>query len=511
MIQTLLDSGSGPTGGNGGTIEFPSVGTFQFSGPPIVIGTDLGGHTQPYAIIVQGDGQGSEAIPVLQKTDGGDLFQINNGISGDDHVGGVTFRDLQINYSTVQTSGAAIHAVNGENVRLFRVVLTNCPTGVWFDQSSQGSMIGCTGLYFPIMGTAVVGTCVMIGNSANNNSGTDTYIAGCVFRNSSNTGMGMQIYGAQHVRLANTRIEGFQQGILVTPGATGSFAQRIHMENVDCFTTSTTTSAGAGFLVKPGAGITVWDVCLVNCRTAPGTTTQTAYTGSGFVIDTSAGSGALVDNVRLVSCFAAGWIGPGLEIIAGSGTVENVQVNGGAYICNGQGGTTGRLGSGIYVNGAANGVYIDDAQLDNISSQYSATQSYGIAFDSGASHVRVRGCSMINNNSAPVYSNAPGVHCFVINCRGYNDTLTHVAVLANLPATGVQFDGTTVMPTAPYFGPILVTWSGGTVSNSKISHDRNSLLAVPTGVTSGAFPLGVGQSLELDYSVSPTAFNVFGQ
>jgi hypothetical protein len=375
----------------------------------------------------------------------------------------------------------------------------------------QGSMIDCTGLYFPIMRTAVVGTCVTIGNPTSTNTGTDTYIAGCVFRNASSTGVGIQVYNAEHVRIVNTRIDGFQQGILVTPEATGGSAQRIHMENVDCFTTSTTTATGAGFLVKPGSGLTVWDVCLVNCRTSPAAGSSTSYTGGGFVLDASAGSTSVIDNVRLVSCFSAGWNGPGLEIIAGSGTLENVQVNGGGYICNGQGGTTGAPGSGIRVHGAANGVYIDDAQLDNISSQYSATQSYGITFESGASHVRVRGCSMINNNSAPVYSNAPGMHCFVINCRGYNDVLTHVASLANLPANGQQFDGTTIMPTAPYFGPILVTWSGGTVNNSKISHDRNSLLAVATGVTSGAFPVGVGQSLELDYTVSPTAFNVFGQ
>lgn len=77
MIKTLLDSG-GPTSGNGGTIEFPSVGTFQFSGDPITIGIDLSGDTVPNAIIIQGDGQGSEAAPLLQKTDGGTFFVVNN-------------------------------------------------------------------------------------------------------------------------------------------------------------------------------------------------------------------------------------------------------------------------------------------------------------------------------------------------------------------------------------------------------------------------------------------------
>lgn len=77
MVETLLDS-TGPTGGNGGTIEFPSVGTFSFSGNPIVIGVDLHSNTQPYAIIIQGDGQGSLSAPLLQKTDSGDFFQVNN-------------------------------------------------------------------------------------------------------------------------------------------------------------------------------------------------------------------------------------------------------------------------------------------------------------------------------------------------------------------------------------------------------------------------------------------------
>ena len=169
LIKTLLTS-SGPTNGNGGTIEFPSIGTFQFSGAPIVIGVDTSGTTQPYAIIIQGDGQGSQSVPLLQKTDGGDLFQVNNSTGSDDHVGGVTFRDLQIAYSTVQTSGAAIHVIGSENVRVLRCIFQDCPVGVYFEESLQGFMIDCTAVYPNIADDAVAGTAVVLGHPTNDNN-----------------------------------------------------------------------------------------------------------------------------------------------------------------------------------------------------------------------------------------------------------------------------------------------------------------------------------------------------
>ncbi len=219
LINTLLDS-TGPTKGQGGTLEFPSAGVYQFSGSPIVIGMDLHSNPQPYSVIFQGDGQGSEGAPLLQKTDGGDLFQINNSISGDDHVGGITFRDLMIGYAAIETSGAAIHVVNGESVRVLNCVFVDCFQAVYFEESGHGSMIDCTVVYPPIGGTAVAGTALTLGNPTGDNAAIETYVAGCVFNgNSSPTGsVGIQVNNVEHARITSTRVEAFNQGIVITPG-----------------------------------------------------------------------------------------------------------------------------------------------------------------------------------------------------------------------------------------------------------------------------------------------------
>jgi hypothetical protein len=60
-------------------------------------------------------------------------------------LGGTTFQNLQIAYISGSTAGAAIHVMGAQNVRVQRVVFTDCPKSVWFEGSLQGSMFECTG------------------------------------------------------------------------------------------------------------------------------------------------------------------------------------------------------------------------------------------------------------------------------------------------------------------------------------------------------------------------------
>jgi hypothetical protein len=103
LISWLLSS-TGPTLGQGGTLEFPSAGTYAFSGT-ITISKDQSGTTQPYAIILRGDGQGQINAPILQQTASSDFFVVDNNTGGSQDIGGVVFQDLMLSFTT---SGAAV-------------------------------------------------------------------------------------------------------------------------------------------------------------------------------------------------------------------------------------------------------------------------------------------------------------------------------------------------------------------------------------------------------------------
>jgi hypothetical protein len=86
LVSTLLDS-TGPTGGNGGTIQFPSIGTYKFNGT-ITVGIDLSSNPQPNEIIFMGTAQGKITAPLLEQTASADLFLVNNNTGGSaDEVG----------------------------------------------------------------------------------------------------------------------------------------------------------------------------------------------------------------------------------------------------------------------------------------------------------------------------------------------------------------------------------------------------------------------------------------
>ena len=497
----------------GGTYLLP-YGKCSIAGP-VYIGSPLSGPPlNVYAPIrIQGAGNNSTIIQTLAT----DTFQVNSTTGGGLDGTGVDFFNFRILYSAGLTSGAAIRAVSGQEIRIDKIWFDDCPVAIAADNAAQMTIFRCLGTYAQNTSPAnlamvTVGTALQGGQSA----AVEVYMAASTWRTSNfGSGFGIALFGIEHFRMMNCRVEAFQQGISIIPSTVGKQAQELHFENVSVFTTSATTGVGAGFFVQPQSGQTVQRLVMIGCETHPGDASGTTYTGGGIVLDAS--QGGTIDQVRLVSCYSANWNGPGLRIIATNGTMENIQVQGGAYICNGST-QSGANGAGIYITSASvvsSSYYISDVQLDNASSQYSVTQKYAVAADGTASlgQIKVFNCAMTGLVTAPVVNTiSTNNHFFVMGCRGYNDANTNVAGISQIPASNVQFDGTTI-GTTPYYGPILVSFSGGTVTHTKISHDRAGLVAVDIGQTSGVIPIACGQSMEIDYGGggAPTAFQVLGQ
>jgi hypothetical protein len=89
-----------------------------------------------------------------------------------------------------------------------RASCINWPVAVNFNESAQCSMIDCRVIINDTtIATAAAPIAVQIGDSASNTSAIETYIAGCYFYDETSLGTGMQIYGCEHLRVMNTRIE----------------------------------------------------------------------------------------------------------------------------------------------------------------------------------------------------------------------------------------------------------------------------------------------------------------
>ena len=496
----------------GGTILIPSVGTYQIAGPITI-------NASSQALVFAGTGQGDKNVPLLQVTNGADLFQVNNPTTGvaDANVGGVTFQDLHIQYVTNFT-GAAIHVVNSQNVRLLRVVLHDCPQGVYFEESLQGSMIDCTAIY---PSAAVTPTCVTIGHPSGDNSGIETYIAGCTFRNDNNTGIAMQIYNAEHVRVVNTRMEGFQQGILITPAGAHQNVKKVYFGNVGCFAESSQAATGAGVLIQPQNGRWVAQVTFDSCELdAPDN--GTSYLGGGVIVDplNGPGGGGIIDQVRLKDCHVCKWPGPGLIIYGGNNssnaTASNIEILGGYYSLNGGNPSSCLPSAGIAVFGGTNGpqgvritgAICNNSVWDNTPSPpipgsgefLPATQHYGMWFTTSAQNVFVRGCDVTGNKTQGLlFSSFTGTAIQITDCPGYNDQASPLATSApSGPFNGVTFG---------YYGPVAFYASGG--SSVTIQIDGHG-----TGLASGGFTLSPGESAQFVLGVGgvlPTTFFMAGK
>jgi hypothetical protein len=451
--------------------------------------------TCPYPILLLGTGNGTKLV----MTQNNDLFEVNNNVdSGETGAsGGVTFQDLEIDYSEGATSGAAIRVTgNSQNVRLFRVTLNDCPVGVALDQSLKCSIIDCVIWYQQNTGTAVT-----LGTTESGIWAKETYIAGCLFEAGNvGTGTGLSILHADELRVTNTRIESFVQGIVIAPAI--GFAEHLFFENVSVFTLNPniSTTVGAALLIQPtGAGY-VLQAVFVGCQLSP-TQTTTNYTGPGVLIDQSQTSGG-VDQVRFVSCWSCIWQGHGLQI---NGAVTSVEILGGYYSCNGQSSSGTYSGilitsassgspSGVRIVGAAcnNSVYTDYGALPDEGEQMPAKQGYGISIAAGPTYIKVHACDLTGNVTQALSATTPDITVHVTDCAGYNDKGTPLAITH--PTKNQIF----YAQSSPYYycGPVAFYASGGGAVS--ITVDGN-----PTGLPSGGFTLSPGEFAKLDWTTAP--------
>jgi hypothetical protein len=515
----------------GGTIlipsEYESVTTYYIVGP-INIGTST--VPSPVSLRILGTAQGTESTPtLLVQTDtggpySGDLFSLYTTSTDDQDVGGTTFENLNISYIAGATPpAAAIHVLAGQNVRILQTIFLNVPQGVWFEKTLQCSLFECTAINDLTPGTPVtLGT-----TETQNTSAIETYIAACLFRSNSASGVAMQIYSVEHMRVVNLRLDGYLQGILITPGVlitTGQTdfygnVEKCYFANVSCFPFNNPSSPqpatqGVGLFIQPANGHYVEELWFAHCEFTP-PESGTAYTGGGIVIDPTggAGGGGIIDQVRFVDCYSCLWPGPGMQIVGGT----NIEILGGYYSCNGVPVTppSSLPLAGIALTGSVAGVRITGAACNNSIIFHGAakpsTQEIGVYVAGTSSSVRIHGCDLTGNLgyglevlgnplietaptnvfvkhcdftglSAPVSVTTPVSNLQIADCPGYNDQATIVSTTA--PPSGTTFNGAYF----GYYGPVTFFTTpgpGGAISEIAIKGTN-------THLTSGTFALAPG-------------------
>ncbi len=486
-LQAAIDAA---TLNGGGTILIPT-GEYYVAGT-IFIGEGASPPGTGVSLTIIG----TSGNTTLIQTTSGTFFDVNTQVGPpNDNLGGVTFQDLLIEYAAAATSGTAVmlgDVVNAQNVRLFRVVFSDCPQAVCFVNTLQCSVLECTVTYLNKTATPAA---VQIGTPEQ--QAMETYISDCLLSNSNESppgagGIGLEVVRADQVRIDDLSIEGFQQGIVVDP----SVGQAVHLffGGVRVVVRSDVDNVGAGLLIVPQSALVAHLVC-VGCSFEPDPTYGTSYSSGGIFI-TSEESG-VIDQLRFVSCYSCRWPGPGMQIDAGS----NVEVLGGYYSCNGiLPESPPSPQAGISIASGAENIRIVGAACNNSIEGEPSSQEYGVSVVSQAAaipNVQIRGCDLTGNLSGAIYVfNVNSLE--VTNCAGYNDQAKVLATV--LPGAAPLTISNVVLG---YFGPIAFYVAGGSSASIKID-------GTLTGLTSGGFTLAPGESAILSWS-SPPSFLAVGK
>src|ERR1700734_597524 len=262
MLYQLLNS-SGPTQGQGGTLIFPPD-SFTFN-DTITVGVDSSGAAQPYPIILRSAGASQNNACILQFSNATDDFFKVNTLSAS-CLGGVVFQDLVLAYTGSATAGVAGVRVNGaQNIRLFRCSLINWPIGVGLTDSLQFNMIDCT-----VSTNLSSSIGLQCGTPMGSSSSIETYLGRDIFIGyHSGGGTGILIYGCEHLRMTNCRIESFVNAIVISPSGATASAEKLYFGNVSCFTSGAalTLSVAGGTESNPTYISQVW---FAECEFEPG-------------------------------------------------------------------------------------------------------------------------------------------------------------------------------------------------------------------------------------------------
>jgi hypothetical protein len=545
-----------PVDNSGAATDFPAVYYFQIPAG------------QTYAVQVACNwplrflGTGNVTLELFVPAAGGivgDLFSVATNTSQDADVQGTTFEDLQFSYPAISDATSlvppptAIHIAaispqntsgsdGGQNVRVVRCIFEDCPVGVWFEQSLQGSMLECTALFKKHAGVAVI-----VGAPANSDTppghkpaAKEVYIAGCTFRTNGPPGStGIWIISSEHTRVTDTRKDAFTNGILIQPGfvfATGGYSVGLNV--LRCSFSDVTVYAGQAPVGSNDVGqaLTIApasteaqaaQLIFTNCSFEPGSAfDMTAPTNAQAGIQISQ-NGSTVETVRFVSCYSCRWPGPGLEIQGGS----DIEVFGGMYAGNNLAPLVATQTYGIYTTQDSTSMAATGIRIVGVScvgkyeyvtlanSVSSPKQSIGIYIDKGSQDVIIDSCDVRNNGTNGVLVNGsvgPVKDIYVRNCNAtsygsYSAAINISGVTANqatvqvTDCAGYNDQGTqlqTVPPTSatafhnyslanPYYGPIsFIAWPGtGAATISEIDVNGNN-----THLATGIFFVPVGQS-----------------
>ena len=534
MIALLLDADSGPSVGTGGTLSFLPGGTYYFSGQ-ITVGVNLAGNKRASSVILRGSAEQSRGAPVLVQLDTTvRFFYVNNStVAGptQNQIGGIIFQDLIITFASAadSTGGVGIYVDGGSNVRILRVTFDENPIAMWFANTLECSVISAD------VRTQTLDTAIgMILGDTSGDTAIETYVANVTMAayGSNSGGTALLLYGAEHLRMNNVRLESWTNAIVFDVQAAYGNIEHCYFHNVSCLTAEAAVTMSVGSGQPPTAPTYIVECWFAQCEFEPGGGV-TDYLGGGVVINAT-DTNDIIDQIRFVDCYSCLWAGPGLEVLGGT----NIEVLGGYYSANGntEVGPSPFSLSGIALAGAVSGVRISNVACNNSlfniygpDKDYATpTQLFGVYVGYGASNVRIRGCDLTGNKShgvfidgsfgepsnvfvsdcdmtgvaTPVQVSTPVSNVQVTNCPGYNDSQTS-AMHTTLPTGVFSASG------YGYYGPasfyVVNTGVIGAVTGVLIN-------GITTGLKTGAFFLAAGQSAQVTTSGMPTvSFSMIGQ
>ncbi len=326
----------------------------------------------------------------------------------------------------------------------------------------QGSVRECTFIYI----NQLSGVGVTIDTAqppTHHSSSNQILVKKCDLRTlqAPNTCIGVAVYACKHATLENLSISGLNNAILLSP--TSEVQNNTFIVTIlDC----QVDSLSAALQMKPQSST---GSSLQEVRVAASSFTQTAgqaYTGAGIVIDLPAGgNNSQVDTIKLIGVTSEGWNGHGLQINGG----QNVQVVGGTYAGNMQGGTTAQ--AGIAITGPAANISIVGADL---SATYlgSAPQQYALLVSgSPTTPVLIKDSPMLGYSASPVDVTGSPSNLQISDCAGYNDH--NISLNGGVAPTGSGVSASTC--STPYFGPSLVTFSNPSALTVHVSGTAYSM------------------------------------
>ncbi len=381
-----------------------------------------------------------------------DVFQVS--------ASGVTFENFQITSSVTRSGGYYINfngSANANNYsRVHRMTLTEWHSGILLG----GGGSTCYRLLDLVMTTAIAGGIGVVQSTTANAVDVvlrDALIIGPIAGSQCVAGVQIQNSGDTTLCRVSTVKAGI--GLHLVPQS----GQRVQaLIGSDCYFDS---GSGSGVQVNPAAGASVDLFKLSNswvCTNANGVNLGPSGTGE-------------VKRAELVGCTMSNHAsGTGLT---STSVVTSLSVLGGSASANVNGASIGANQSGFSIIGLRCGA----------AGEFAANTGNGINIAAGTSNnYTIIGNDLRGNGGSALVDGGTGTTKYVYGNLGVNPGATGVVTVGASPFTRTAGGS-----------PRTLYIAGGTVSNITISGQS-------TGIASGTFRIGPGQSLVVTYTVAPT-------